>query len=133
MSSKYCRSRNFFLSLELSNAISGKPPNSINSSRDAVLLNSRNSANDKGVILNDKFLPVSSAENSLDRSDAEDPVTINFIFSLRSYFVLIHFSQPFIFCTSSIKKYIFLLFLEYFLYADKTSSNNSIFKLLAKL
>ena len=54
--------------------------------------------------MKDKFLPVSRVDRSFERSDAEEPEMINLMSSLRSYFVLTHFSQEGIFCTSSIKK-----------------------------
>src|SRR3989338_1225577 len=97
ISPKYCCRINSFFPSSLSKTTSGNPQNFRYSSRDLVLLNLRNSSNDKGMILNDKFLPVSNVDNSLDNKDAEEPVITNFILSLRSYFVLTHFSQLLIF------------------------------------
>ena len=104
ISSKYCCRRVLFFSSDFSRTTSGKPPKMRYSSKSALWLNKENYLNESGKIVSERFLPVNRLENSFERSEAEEPVTINFIFSSKSYFVLIHFSHDSIFCISSIKK-----------------------------
>src|SRR3989344_2212904 len=81
MSVKYCSRSILFFSSDSFNTISGKPPNFMYSSMVGFLLNSQNSIKDKGIIVNEIFLPVNKVDNSFESKDAEDPVKMNFIFS----------------------------------------------------
>src|SRR3989338_11562549 len=100
MSSKYCCKRYVFLSSDFSRTTSGKPPDSIYFSNEPFFAKLAYSLNDRGVITNDRFLPVSNVDNSLDSNEADEPEIMNFIGSLRSYLVLTHISHEGIFWTS---------------------------------
>src|SRR3989338_8984027 len=97
ISSKYCwRSLSFF-SFEGSKTTSGNPPNTRYVVRSSSFVNCTNSRNDSGKMVNEIFLPVRSVESSFESNDAEDPETMNFMFSPLSYCVLTHRSHPLIF------------------------------------